>query len=84
VGASTGVDLEAFARAFTVIVTSVAEVTFALVPAMVERRWGRVVNVGSGIVAAPAVMVGANAYAATNAAIKATRSTSPPSSRAPA
>jgi NAD(P)-dependent dehydrogenase (short-subunit alcohol dehydrogenase family) len=70
-GASNGVDLEAFARAFTVNVTSVGELTFALVRAMVERRWGRVVNVSSGIVAAPAVMVGANAYAATKAAIEA-------------
>jgi NAD(P)-dependent dehydrogenase (short-subunit alcohol dehydrogenase family)/peroxiredoxin len=70
-GASTGIDVEAFARAFTVNVTSVAELTFALVSAMVERRWGRVVNVSSGIVAAPAAMVGANAYAATKAAIEA-------------
>ena len=31
-------DPEAFARAFTVNVTRVAELTFALVPAMVERE----------------------------------------------
>ena len=38
---------------------------------MLERRWGRVVNVSSGIVASPAAMVGANAYAATKAALEA-------------
>src|ERR687891_2761119 len=70
-GASTDVDVEEFARAFTLNVTKVAELTCALLPGMLERRWGRVVNVSSGIVATPAAMVGANAYAATNAAIEA-------------
>jgi NAD(P)-dependent dehydrogenase (short-subunit alcohol dehydrogenase family) len=70
-GASTDVDVEEFARAFTLNVTNVDELTFALLPGMLERRWGRVVNVSSGIVATPAAMVGANAYAATKAAIEA-------------
>src|SRR4051794_5248291 len=65
------VDVEEFARAFTLNVTSLAELMFALLPGMLERRWGRVVNVSSGIVASPAAMVGANAYAATKAALEA-------------
>jgi NAD(P)-dependent dehydrogenase (short-subunit alcohol dehydrogenase family) len=70
-GASTGIQFEAFVRAFAVNVISPAELTFALLPAMLERRWGRVVNVSSAIVAAPAAMVGGNAYVATKAALEA-------------
>ncbi|HKO26584.1 MAG TPA: SDR family oxidoreductase, partial [Solirubrobacteraceae bacterium] len=69
-GASTDVELEDFARAFTLNVTNVAGLTFALLPRMLERRWGRVVNLSSGIVAMPSAMVGANAYAATKAAVE--------------
>jgi NAD(P)-dependent dehydrogenase (short-subunit alcohol dehydrogenase family)/peroxiredoxin len=70
-GASTDIDVAEFARAFTLNVTNVAELTFALLPEMLERRWGRVVNISSGVVAMPGAMVGANAYAATKAAIEA-------------
>jgi NAD(P)-dependent dehydrogenase (short-subunit alcohol dehydrogenase family) len=69
-GASTDVDVEKFARAFT-LNANVAELTFALLPGMLKRRWGRVVHVSSGIVATPAAIVGPNAYAATKAAIEA-------------
>jgi NAD(P)-dependent dehydrogenase (short-subunit alcohol dehydrogenase family) len=38
---------------------------------MLERGWGRIVNVSSGIVERPGTMVGLNAYAATKAALEA-------------
>jgi len=38
---------------------------------MVERGWGRIVDVSSGIVAHPGAMVGGNAYGATKAALEA-------------
>jgi 3-oxoacyl-[acyl-carrier protein] reductase len=38
---------------------------------MLERGWGRIVNVSSGIVAHPEAMIGGNAYAAGKAALEA-------------
>ena len=38
---------------------------------MLDRGWGRIVNVSSGIVDHPGAMVGMNAYAATKAALEA-------------
>jgi NAD(P)-dependent dehydrogenase (short-subunit alcohol dehydrogenase family) len=38
---------------------------------MLERGWGRIVSVSSGIVDHPGAMVGLNAYAATKAALEA-------------
>ncbi|MET4781306.1 SDR family NAD(P)-dependent oxidoreductase [Glaciihabitans sp. UYNi722] len=36
-----------------------------------ERRWGRIVNISSGIVASPHSMVGSDAYATSKAALAA-------------
>jgi NAD(P)-dependent dehydrogenase (short-subunit alcohol dehydrogenase family) len=38
---------------------------------MIERAWGRIVNVSSGVAANPNAMIGANAYTATKAALEA-------------
>ena len=38
---------------------------------MIERGWGRVVNVSSGIVANPKRMIGGNAYATSKSALEA-------------
>ncbi|GHJ36996.1 SDR family NAD(P)-dependent oxidoreductase [Streptomyces sp. TS71-3] len=70
-GSSTGMDVGVWAAAFDVNVFAAAALAFALVPGMVERGWGRVVNVSSGIVARPGSMAGANAYATTKAALEA-------------
>lgn len=45
--------------------------TQEVLPAMLERGFGRVVDVSSGIVAHPGAMVGGNAYAASKAALEA-------------
>ncbi|GAA2912966.1 SDR family NAD(P)-dependent oxidoreductase [Streptomyces erythrogriseus] len=51
--------------------TAPAALAFALLPAMTQAGWGRVVNVSSGVVARPASMIGGNAYVATKAALEA-------------
>jgi 3-oxoacyl-[acyl-carrier protein] reductase len=38
---------------------------------MLERRWGRIVNVSSGVAANPAAMIRANAYVTSKAAVEA-------------
>ena len=43
----------------------------AVIPAMTEAGWGRIVNISSGIVAHPGGMIGGNVYAATKAALEA-------------
>jgi NAD(P)-dependent dehydrogenase (short-subunit alcohol dehydrogenase family) len=60
-----------WSSAFAVNVEAPIRLTLALVPAILERGWGRIVNVSSGIVDHPGAMVGLNAYAATKAALEA-------------
>lgn len=61
----------AWAKAWVVNVDAPVRLTLALVPAMRDRSWGRVVNVSSGIVDHPGTMIGLNAYATTKAALEA-------------
>jgi 3-oxoacyl-[acyl-carrier protein] reductase len=61
----------AWATAFAVNVDAPVRLALALLPSMLERGWGRIVNVSSGIVDRPEAMVGLNAYAATKAALEA-------------
>ena len=56
---------------FSVNVVAAAALSFAVLPVMVERGWGRIVNVSSAIAAHPGAMVGMNAYAASKAALEA-------------
>jgi NAD(P)-dependent dehydrogenase (short-subunit alcohol dehydrogenase family) len=69
--ASAGVDTAAWAAALQLNVTAPAELAFALLPGMLQRGRGGIVNVSSGIVANPGFMIGANAYATTKAALEA-------------
>jgi NAD(P)-dependent dehydrogenase (short-subunit alcohol dehydrogenase family) len=70
-GPSAEVDPVAWENALAINVTAVARLTFALLPVMLERGWGRIVNVSSGIAANPAGMLRANAYATSKTALEA-------------
>lgn len=70
-GPSATIDPNEWANAITLNVTAVARLSFALLPAMLEQRWGRIVNVSSGIAAHPDGMLRANAYATSKAALEA-------------
>jgi len=61
----------AWSAAFTINVDAPFHFAQAVLPAMLDRGWGRIVNVSSGIADHPAAMVGMNAYAATKAALEA-------------
>ncbi|GAA1284445.1 short-chain dehydrogenase [Planotetraspora silvatica] len=70
-GPSAAVDAAEWAAAIDVNVVSAATLTFSLLPAMLGRGWGRVVNVSSGVAERPTSMIGANAYATSKAALEA-------------
>jgi 3-oxoacyl-[acyl-carrier protein] reductase len=70
-GPTSKVDADDWEAAFKVNVFAVLRLTRELLPTMLERGWGRIVDVSSGIVAHPEAMVGGNAYAASKAALEA-------------
>ena len=70
-GPSATLDPNDWATAIAVNVTAAARLSFALLPAMLENGWGRIVNISSGIAAHPAGMLRANAYATSKAALEA-------------
>jgi 3-oxoacyl-[acyl-carrier protein] reductase len=70
-GPSVVVDPAEWRASITVNVVAAATLSFALMPAMLDRGWGRIVNVSSGVAAHPEVMIGGNAYASSKAALEA-------------
>jgi 3-oxoacyl-[acyl-carrier protein] reductase len=70
-GPTVKIDPEDWEAAFGINVFAVLRLTQEVLPGMVERGWGRIVDVSSGIVAHPGGMVGGNAYAASKAALEA-------------
>jgi NAD(P)-dependent dehydrogenase (short-subunit alcohol dehydrogenase family) len=70
IGPSDEVDVEEWAGALAVNVTSVARLSFAVLGGMVAAGWGRIVNISSGIAANPGGMLRANAYATSKAALE--------------
>jgi NAD(P)-dependent dehydrogenase (short-subunit alcohol dehydrogenase family) len=70
-GPTVGVDPGEWATAIGINVTAVAVVTSALLSGMLAQKWGRIVNVSSGVVTHPGAMIGANAYVTAKGAIEA-------------
>jgi NAD(P)-dependent dehydrogenase (short-subunit alcohol dehydrogenase family) len=70
-GPSATLDPAEWAAAIDLNTIAVARLSFAVLPAMLEQGWGRIVNVSSGIAAHPAGMLRANAYATSKAALEA-------------
>jgi 3-oxoacyl-[acyl-carrier protein] reductase len=71
IGASKSIDVASWASALDVNLTSVARLSFLCLPDMLERRFGRIVNISSGVAERPGGMVGANAYVTSKAALEA-------------
>jgi 3-oxoacyl-[acyl-carrier protein] reductase len=63
-------DSEDWIAALQINLVGVLRLTRAALPEMVERGWGRIVNVSSGVVDFPGDMVGANAYVTSKAALE--------------
>jgi len=70
-GPSVAVAPAEWAAAIGINLTAAATLTFAVLPGMIERNWGRVVNVSSGVAAHPGFMVGGNAYTTGKVALEA-------------
>lgn len=70
-GPTVSVPMAEWVAAFAVNVTAVFQLTTTLLPPMLARGWGRIVNVSSGVAASPGPMTGMNAYATTKAALEA-------------
>jgi NAD(P)-dependent dehydrogenase (short-subunit alcohol dehydrogenase family) len=68
-GPTAEVDPTDWEAAFRINVFAVLRMTQEVLPSMLERGWGRIVDVSSGIVTHPGAMVGGNAYGATKAAL---------------
>jgi NAD(P)-dependent dehydrogenase (short-subunit alcohol dehydrogenase family) len=70
-GATSELDPVEVSQSLAVNVAAVITLTAAVIPAMATAGWGRVVNISSGIVSNPGMMIGGTVYAASKAAIEA-------------
>jgi 3-oxoacyl-[acyl-carrier protein] reductase len=70
-GPTAGLDPAAVSAALSINVLGVIGLTSALLAPMTSAEWGRIVNVSSGIVSRPEMMIGGTVYAAGKAALEA-------------
>jgi NAD(P)-dependent dehydrogenase (short-subunit alcohol dehydrogenase family) len=71
IGPSASIDASQWESAIAINVAAAARLSFTVLPCMLARGWGRIVNISSGIAANPAAMLRANAYATSKAALEA-------------
>lgn len=69
-GPTATLDPAEFAYAVAVNVTAVAALSIHLLPGMLERGWGRIVNLSSGAAQVPHFLNGGNAYTTTKCAVE--------------
>jgi 3-oxoacyl-[acyl-carrier protein] reductase len=68
---TTSVDPADWAMAMSINLVGAFTLTSLLLPAMLVQRWGRIVNISSGIADHPEAMIGGNAYATSKAGLEA-------------
>jgi NAD(P)-dependent dehydrogenase (short-subunit alcohol dehydrogenase family) len=69
-GPTVDVDTAEWAAAITVNLVSPVQLTLALLPDMLRRKWGRIVNVTAKSAVAPSHLIGGNAYTTSKAALE--------------
>ncbi|CAN5274416.1 SDR family oxidoreductase [soil metagenome] len=69
-GPTVSLDASSMTAALGLNVVAPAILSARLLPAMIDKRWGRIVNVSSGIVGRPTTMIGGNVYAVSKAALE--------------
>jgi 3-oxoacyl-[acyl-carrier protein] reductase len=70
-GPTTSLDPADWAEAMTINLVGAFTLTSLVLPAMLERGWGRIANISSGIADHPEAMIGGNAYATSKAGLEA-------------
>ncbi|QUQ64908.1 SDR family NAD(P)-dependent oxidoreductase [Kutzneria sp. CA-103260] len=70
VGPTAELDPAEVAAAVNVNVTGVIALTVGLLPGMLARGWGRIVNLSSGAASIPTFMIGGNLYTTTKVAVE--------------
>ena len=71
VGPTIHIDVADWAAAITVNLVGPVNLTLALLPGMLSRHWGRIVNVTATSAVQPWRMIGGNAYTSSKAALEA-------------
>jgi NAD(P)-dependent dehydrogenase (short-subunit alcohol dehydrogenase family) len=69
-GPTAKLDPAEVAAAIGLNVTGLIALTIGVLPGMLDRGWGRIVNLSSGVAAMPTFMIGGNVYTTTKVAVE--------------